>query len=85
MISFFSNFNSYQYFIDSERKIIVKGTTKQITAALAQIQDKVREEKEARAKIEASSATRLPRGKLSPRNTFNTSEQVQNTESLPGI
>ncbi|XP_043508777.1 tudor and KH domain-containing protein homolog [Frieseomelitta varia] len=68
---------------NSERKIIIKGTTKQITAALTQIQDKVREEQEARAKIEASSATRLPRGKLSPRNTLNTSEQVQSTESLP--
>ncbi|CAD1478887.1 unnamed protein product, partial [Heterotrigona itama] len=67
---------------NGERKIVIKGTAKQITAALAQIQDKIREQKEARAKIEASSATRLPRGKLSPRNTVNTSEQVQSTESL---
>lgn len=81
------NFNNCQYFTDAERRIIIKGTAEQIATALLQIEDKVREEKEARTKLEASSASRLPRGKLSPRNTKNNiqSEQVQTTELLPGI
>uniref|UniRef100_V9IFX4 Tudor and KH domain-containing protein n=1 Tax=Apis cerana TaxID=7461 RepID=V9IFX4_APICE len=72
---------------NAERRIIIKGTAEQIATALLQIEDKVREEKEARTKLEASSASRLPRGKLSPRNTKNNiqSEQVQTTELLPGI
>ncbi|XP_029049478.2 tudor and KH domain-containing protein homolog [Osmia bicornis bicornis] len=66
-----------------ERRIIIKGTSEQIAAALSQIEDKVREEKETRAKIEASSATRLPRGRLSPRNTtVSTAEQSQTPEPL---
>ncbi|XP_031366312.1 tudor and KH domain-containing protein homolog [Apis dorsata] len=70
---------------NAERRIIIKGTAEQIATALLQIEDKVREEKEARTKLEASSASRLPRGKLSPRNTKNNiqSEQVQTTELLP--
>ncbi|OAD53586.1 Tudor and KH domain-containing protein [Eufriesea mexicana] len=67
----------------AERMVTIKGTGEQIAAALSQIKDKIREVKEARGKLEASSASRLPRGKLSPRNTkISTSEQVQTTESL---
>lgn len=48
------------------------------------IEDKVREEKELCTQLEASSATRLPRGKLSPRSTaVNMTESSQSTESLP--
>ncbi|XP_076239155.1 tudor and KH domain containing protein papi [Calliopsis andreniformis] len=77
-----SGFGTYNP--DAERRIIIKGTAEQIASALSQIEDKVREEKEMRAKLEASSTTRLPRGKLSPRNTaVNTTEPLQSTESLP--
>ncbi|XP_050486216.1 tudor and KH domain-containing protein homolog [Bombus huntii] len=65
-----------------ERKITIKGTSKQINTALELIQEKIYEEEEERTKLQASSAARLPRGKLSPRNTINSSEQGQNTESL---
>ncbi|CAL7951693.1 unnamed protein product [Xylocopa violacea] len=69
---------------NAERRIIIKGTAEQIAVALSQIEEKIREEKNARTQLEASSASRLPRGKLSPRNTkVNASEQVQTTESLP--
>ncbi|KAK2580728.1 hypothetical protein KPH14_011356 [Odynerus spinipes] len=54
---------------DSERRIIIKGTAEQIATALSQIEDKVKEEKETRIQLETNSSTRLPRGKLSPRNT----------------
>ncbi|KOC67666.1 Tudor and KH domain-containing protein [Habropoda laboriosa] len=74
--------NSYApYDPNAERRIIIKGTTDQIAAALSHIEDKVREEKEARTKLEASSAARLPRGKLSPRNTV-VSASEPSTESL---
>lgn len=63
--------------------VTIKGTGEQIAAALLQIKDKIREEKEARIKLEVSSASRLPRGKLSARSTASTtSEQAQTTESL---
>ncbi|XP_068980197.1 tudor and KH domain-containing protein homolog [Bombus flavifrons] len=65
-----------------ERKVTIKGTSKQINTALELIQEKIYEEEEERTKLQASSAARLPRGKLSPRNTINTSEQGHNTESL---
>ncbi|XP_076663373.1 tudor and KH domain containing protein papi isoform X2 [Andrena cerasifolii] len=68
---------------NGKRRIIIKGTAEQIAAALLQIEDKVREEKEARANLEASSAARLPRGKLSPRNTaVNATEHSQPAEPL---
>ncbi|KAG7208620.1 hypothetical protein KM043_014827 [Ampulex compressa] len=61
-----------------DRKIIIKGTSEQIANALLQIEDKVKEEKKARAKLEAVLTSRSPRGKLSPRNTA-----VNNTENVP--
>ncbi|CAK9798286.1 Tudor and KH domain-containing protein homolog [Anthophora plagiata] len=66
---------------NAEKRIIIRGTTEQIAVALSQIEDRIKEEKRARTTLEASSAARLPRGKLSPRNTIiNASEP--NTESL---
>ncbi|KAK1120863.1 hypothetical protein K0M31_011064 [Melipona bicolor] len=66
---------------NSERKVVIKGTNKQIAAAIEQIRNQAREEKKARALIDAFCA-RFSRGKLSP-NTFDTSKQVYSTESLP--
>ncbi|XP_076164200.1 tudor and KH domain containing protein papi [Ptiloglossa arizonensis] len=75
-----NNYNCYNP--DAQTRIIIKGTTEQIAAALLQIEYKVREEKEVRTNLEASSAARLPRGKLSPRNTaVYATEQTQSTES----
>lgn len=65
-----------------EKKITIKGTSKQINKALELIQEKISEEEKERTKLQASSAARRPRGKLCPRNTITTYEQGQSTESL---
>ncbi|XP_012134855.1 tudor and KH domain containing protein papi isoform X2 [Megachile rotundata] len=66
------------YDTNAERRIMIKGTSEQIAVAVALIEEKVQEKKEAHIKLEASSAARLPRRKLSPRNTsVSTSEQLQ--------
>ncbi|KZC10383.1 Tudor and KH domain-containing protein [Dufourea novaeangliae] len=71
---------------NSETRIIIKGTAEQIAAALSQIEEKVRQEKEASAKLEASSASRLPRANLSPRSTaINATEHSQPIESSKSL
>ncbi|XP_076618490.1 tudor and KH domain containing protein papi isoform X1 [Colletes latitarsis] len=77
--------NNASYNSNGDRRVIIKGTAEQIAAALLQIEEKVREETQARTKLEASTAARLPRGKLSPRNTaVNATEHLQSTE-LPAL
>ncbi|XP_015596689.1 tudor and KH domain-containing protein homolog [Cephus cinctus] len=62
---------------DAKRRVIIKGSSEQIATALSLIEEKVREDNEAREELEASLACRLPRGKISPRNTVvNVSENA---------
>ncbi|OAD59809.1 Tudor and KH domain-containing protein [Eufriesea mexicana] len=71
------------YDTNAEKMVTIKGTGEQIAAALLQIKERIREEKEVRLKLEASSTSRMPREKLSPQSTtISTSEQVQTIESL---
>ncbi|XP_046607196.1 tudor and KH domain-containing protein homolog [Neodiprion virginianus] len=54
---------------DSNQRIIIKGTAEHIAAALALVEEKVREENEIREKLDVSSSLRAPRGKISTRKT----------------
>ncbi|OXU30178.1 hypothetical protein TSAR_007631 [Trichomalopsis sarcophagae] len=51
---------------DAKKRVIIKGTAEQIANALLQIEDKIREDKDAKAKAESSTLARVPRIKTSP-------------------
>ncbi|XP_017880177.1 tudor and KH domain-containing protein homolog isoform X2 [Ceratina calcarata] len=77
---------SFSHDTNAERRIIIKGTAEQIAAALSQIEEKVREVKAIHTRLEASSASRQPRGKLSPHGSrVNASEQTQASPEISSL